>query len=369
MAGARGGRLGAGRLPPCPFSGDPANDRPGSCRKSSMMKTRHTLTLLVLVALVVPGLTGCRAWRRGATAGATSHNGSRAAEAVDLGNRLKEQGLDEQALKEFERAIEINPTMTTAYMGAGDIYRDRGDFESAEKHYADAARTAPDEFDPNYWHGYALQMLNRITEAVRAYLRALSIRPDDFNANLNLATSYLQLGENTQAVIYAERAVRINPDDGPARVNLGAAYANAGRHAEAIEQYEAAAEKMPLTTELLLNLAESQGKVGRYAEMAGTIREVIRQSPSALAYERLGSALFRLGKYDDALDSFRESAKLDENHYPAYNGVGVCLLNQYLWSNKQNIGALDEARNALRRSLQIERDQPRIAELLTRYGR
>lgn len=317
--------------------------------------------------LIGPGLVGCRSGTGGAGTVGRETNGSRAMEAVDLGARLRDEGLLDQALREFERAIEINPTMTQAYMGAGDIYRERGDFQAAEVRYADAVRTSPGEFDPNYWHGYALQMLNRVTEAVRAYLRALSIRPEDFNANLNLATAYLQLGENAQAVIYAERAVRIRPNDGAARVNLGAAYANADRHGEALTQYEAAAEMMPMTPELLLNLAESQGKVGAYAEMAGTMREVIRRSPSALAHERLGSALFRLGSYDESLAAFREATRLDDRHYPAWNGIGVSLLNRYLWSQRTDLVALDDARNALRRSLQIERNQPRIAELLTRY--
>ncbi len=328
-----------------------------------------TVACAVGLVLGAQAMTGCQGMRerREQRRAAAARTDVRAQEAVDLGSRLREEGLLDQALREFERAIEINPTMTTAYMGAGDIHRERGDYASAEVKYREAVRTAPGEFDPNYWHGYALQMLNRVTEAVRAYLRALAIRPEDFNANLNLATAYLQLGENEQAVIYAERAVRINPGDGPAHVNLGAAYANAGRHGEAIEEYEAAAELMPLTPELLLNLAESLGKVGRYAEMAGTIGEVIRQQPSALAYERLGSAQFRMGSYDEALESFRQSARADERHYPAWNGVGVCLLNRYVWSRKSDLAALDEARNALRRSLQIERDQPRIAELLTRY--
>lgn len=330
------------------------------------MTTKHFLAVLSLATLTA--LSGCKGLglNTGST-GTAPHNGARATEAADLGGRLRDQGLLDQALLEFERAIEINPTMTTAYMGAGDIYIERGDFENAEVSYAEAVRTAPNDFEPNYWHGYALQMLSRATEAVRAYLRALSIRPEDFRANLNLATAYLQLGENAQAVIYAERAVRINGDDGPARVNLGAAYANANRHSEAITQYEAAAEMMPLTSHLLLNLAESQGKVGQHAEMAGTIREVLRQEPSALAYERLGSALFRQGNYDDSLAAFRQATELDADHYPAWNGIGVSLLNRYLWSQKEDINALDQARNALRKSLQIERNQSRIAELLTRY--
>jgi tetratricopeptide (TPR) repeat protein len=333
------------------------------------MNSRTPLVLTLLIPLAASGITGCRGLgssgesRRSESARADA----RSVEAVDLAGRLRDEGLIDQALREFERAIEINPTLTTAYMGAGDIYREQGDYTSAERRYAEAARIAPNEFDPNYWHGHTLQMLNRITEAVRAYLRALAIRPDDFRANLDLATAYLQLGEDAQAVIYAERAVRIDGTNGPARVNLGAAYANAGRHGEAIEQYEAAAELMPLTPELLLNLAESMGKVGRYEEMAGTIREVLRQRPSATAHERLGSALFRLKDYDGALEAFRAATSADERHYPAWNGIGVCLLNRYLWSDKADLRALDEARNALRRSLQIERNQPRIAELLTRY--
>jgi len=74
-----------------------------------------------------------------------------------------------------------------------------------------------------------------------------------------------------------------------------------------------------------------------------------------------------MGDYDEALATFRESAQLDERHYPAWNGIGVCLLNKYVWSGKSDLVSLDEARNALRRSLQIERNQARIAELLTRY--
>lgn len=331
---------------------------------SPVARARAGAALCALAAILA--LAGCKGGRNG---GASRSEGqTRATEAAELGSRLAEQGLLDAALVEFERAIEINPTLTTAYMGAGDIHRARGDYASAESQYAIAAEIAPQEFDPQYWHGFALQMLDRLSEAVRAYLRALAIKPEDFNTNLNLATAYLQLGENEQAVVYAERAVRVNPEDGAARMNLGAAYANVGRHAEAIEQYEAATERVPEPSpEMLLNLAESQGKVGRYAEMTGTVREVIARRPSAQAYERLGSALFRSQDYAGARGAFEQAAQLDPNHYPAWNGIGVCLLNQYLWSGKTDLAALDEARNALRRSLQVRRDQPRIVELLTRY--
>ncbi|MAY73766.1 MAG: hypothetical protein CMJ31_03400 [Phycisphaerae bacterium] len=277
-------------------------------------------------------------------------------------------GSPEAALAEFERAIELNPTMTVAYLGAGDIYRERGDYALAENRYGAAARLEPRNFDAQYNHGLVLQLLDRVTESIRAYLRALSIREDDFNANLNLATAYLQLGEPTQARPFAERAVRLDPNSGPARANLGSVYAALGEHGVAVIEYQQAAERMKLTPELLLNLADALGQTERYEEMAATLDQLIRLEPSAVAYERLGAARFRLRQYDAALEAFQSATELDPSHYPAWNGVGVCLLNRFVWSGKQDRDAQREAVGALRRSLRIEPGQTKIVELVRRYG-
>jgi deoxyribonuclease IV len=289
------------------------------------------------------------------------------ADSVAKARLLQQQGNLDAARAEFERAIAINPTLTIAYMGAADIDRERGDYRGAERNYAKAAELEPGNFDAQYSHGFTLQLLSRFNDAVRAYLRALTIRPDDLNANLNLGTAYLQLGEPAQGLAYAERAVRIDPRNAASRTNLGAIYASLGRHSEAVVEYQQASELTELTPPLLLNLADSLGKTDRHEEMVNTLRQVIEIEPSATAYERLGSGLFRLRYYDDALVAFRESMELDANYYPAINGVAVCRLNQFVWSNRTNDAAREEAIQLLRRSLQIERRQPRIADLLSRY--
>ncbi|MBZ0172610.1 MAG: tetratricopeptide repeat protein, partial [Phycisphaerales bacterium] len=176
-----------------------------------------------------------------------------------------------------------------------------------------------------------------------------------------------QVNEPRQARPYAERAVRLDPESGAARVNLGAVYAALELHDAAVLEYQQAAELIDLGPELLLNLADSLGKTGRYAEMAATLDQLVRIAPGAPAYERLGSAMFRLKNYDRALAAFNEATNIDPDHYPAWNGVGVCLLNQYLWSNKQDTRARRGAIEALRRSLQIRTSQPKIIELVRRY--
>ena len=289
-------------------------------------------------------------------------------EAVRRGNSLRAQGQLDDALKEFERAIENNPTLTVAYMGAGDIYRQKGDYAGAEKEYAQAATLDPRNFDAQYLHGLMLQLMSRASDAVKAYLAALSVKPEDFNANLNLATAYLQLSEPMQSLPYAERAVRINSQSAPARTNLGAVYNALGRYEDAVVEYQQAAELAPLSAPLLLNLADALGKSGRTAEMVNTLEQLTKTAPSASAYERLGSGLFKLRRYDESLATFRRSIEIDANHYPALNGIAVCKLNEYLWSEEKNEEARAEAVRNLRRSLQLERRQPKIAELLGRYN-
>jgi tetratricopeptide (TPR) repeat protein len=277
------------------------------------------------------------------------------------------QGDYEQALVEFERAIQTNPRLTVAYLGAGDIYLNKGEYVQAEQRFSKAAELEPRNFDAQYLHGLSLQLLTRLEDAVRAYLRALNLKSDDFNANLNLGTAYLQLKEPGQALPYAEKAVRIDGKNAAARSNLGAIYANLNRHEDAIVEFQQAAELTQLTGPLLLNLANSLSKVQRFEEAVNTLEQLARTEPTAPCYERLGVGYFNLRRYDVALSSFRKSLEIDPNYYPALNGTGVCLLNQWMFSNQQDRTAHDEGMKALRRSLQIERDQPAILELVSRY--
>lgn len=333
----------------------------------------HRLAGASLALLACITLTGC--WSTGSPPDATTspepiaaqpsdHAG---ADAIYRAKLAQQKGDLEAARAEFEKAIAENPTLTIAYLGAGEIDREKGDFRGAERNYAKAVELEPGNFDAQYGHGLALQLLSRLNEAVRAYLRALTIRPDDLNANLNLGTTYLQIGEPAQGLNYAQRAVRIDPRNGAARTNLGATYASLGRHAEAVVEYQQASELTELTPPLLLNLADSLGKINRFEEMVNTLRQAIEIQPSASAYERLGSGLFRLRFYDDALVAFRQSVQMDPAFYPALNGVAVCRLNQYLWSNKTDQAAREEAIQLMRQSLQIDRRQPKIVDLLSRY--
>lgn len=290
------------------------------------------------------------------------------AERLARAQAARDAGEQELALALFRELLAHDPTLTAAYVGIGDVHMLRRDYAQAEPAYARAARLSPNDFRAHYGRGLALQMLDRLEEAARAYYGALLVQPANLHANSSLATVYLQMDKPRSAVIFAQKAVEIDPADGPSRANLGTAYEKIGRLGDAIEQYMAAVELLDDATPVMVSLTRALGEEGRYSEAAETSERLVRMAPSANAYERLGWCYFRLGRYDRSIDAYRGAIEIEPDHWSALNGVGINALNTWLLSGKNDRTAADEARRALRRSLQINPEQPRVVVLLSNYG-
>lgn len=278
-------------------------------------------------------------------------------------------GDPEAALAEFERAIQLNPLLTRAYIGAGDQYRELGDPAKADEKFIQAVRLDPNNPRIHFKRGQVLQMLGRVSDSIRAYLTSLELDPTDPVANINVSVAYMQAEEPSRARPFAERAVFLDPNSAPARINLGSIYAAMDEHRDAVDEYQQAAELVdPISPELLVNLAESLRALGEDSQVVNVLDQLLRSNESALAWERRGAAMFRLGDYDGAAVSFERAIEMDPEHYPAFNGLAVLRLNQFLQSDNTDTTALQQALEHFRKSLQIEPRQPRARELLSRFG-
>ncbi|MCE9619728.1 MAG: deoxyribonuclease IV [Planctomycetes bacterium] len=350
----------------------------GAVKKLAKSKAKTILALLLLAPLLMLNV-GCKTKTleqiRGETpiesapavSGPAAPNVREAAQ-LSQANQLMQSGDYDNALAAFQEILQENPKLPDAWVGVGQVQALKQDWTQSESAFANAADFDSSNFDAQFGRGKALQVLNKLVDAIRAYHRALLIRPEDFDANLNMATAYLQLDESKSAVVYAEKAVKLKPDSGVARINLGVAYEQSGKHEWAIQQYEMAAELMEPTPQLLTNLLNAYAKSKRYREAVNAALLLVKLAPTANSYERLGWAYFRVGDYEKSVRSYREAVRIDPKHWPAWNGVGVNLLNAWVVGGKKNTATQGDAKAAFERSLQQNPEQPKVLKLIKVYG-
>ncbi|MFM7807295.1 MAG: tetratricopeptide repeat protein, partial [Planctomycetota bacterium] len=175
---------------------------------------RVTRVAAMLLLVLLPLVTACKARSleqiRGeqpvpmapAGGGAPKANPKEAATLAKARSRV-ERGDYDSALALFQEVLRDNPKLPDAWVGVGDVHTGLQQWEQAESAYANAVGLDNDNFEAHFGRGKALQVLNRLLDAIRSYHRALLIRPDDFDANLNMATAYLQLDQADTAITYA----------------------------------------------------------------------------------------------------------------------------------------------------------------------
>ena len=285
------------------------------------------------------------------------------------GQRLLDEGNLSEALKAFQKALDANPNQPDARIGIGDIYKVRGDYHKAAEHYEVAVKTAPQNFQANYKLGLMYHLLNRIRQAIDQYLVSLAIDPNSFEANLNIATAYLQIDQAQLALPYAENAVRLNPRSQHAHVNIGSVYSALNLHEKAIIAYRQAAEYGELEPPIAMNLVNALLKMNYHQRAINTLNALIARRPTAQYYERMGYTRFKMGEYEEAMKGYRQALDLDGTDVQSLNGLGVCLMTQYIKGGKQQFELRDQAIASWQKSLRHKRDQPQIMELITRYQR
>ena len=325
------------------------------------MRMSKTLAAVVIFGA---GLAGCA----GPNAQIQQRD-ERTTELLTEAEQFLDEGLSDSALAAFGLALEENPDLTDAHVGMGNIFRERGDYELASRAYERAIDIEPNSFDANYNLALVRQLMGQVELAVRTYLKALTIDPESLEANRDLASAYLQLGRAGESLPYAQKATKLNPDDQAAWCNLAAVYSLQGQYEKAIDAYRQAAELGELAEPVLLGFADAHIRLGNYQRAINVLEAMVRNSTTSTAYERMGLAKFKMRKFDEALTNYRKAVEIDDTDTAALNGVGVCLMTRYLQEDREDPTLREQAVAAWRQSIKLRPDQPRIIDLLARFGR
>ena len=228
-----------------------------------------------------------------------------------LGVTLTRLGKPQEAMRHWERALEIRPDYIEVHNNMAVILRQSGKLEEAMQHWEQVLRIHPDDADAHNNLGVASEQTGRTQQAIGYYEQALRIKPDFAEAHNNLGVALWRSGKIEEAIGHYQQALRIKPDYAEAHNNLGAALRQEGKLEEAIGHCEQALRIKPDYAEAYCNLGSVLGQTGRVGEAIGHFEQALRIKPDyAEAHYDLGIALEQTGKFREAIGHYQQALRI-----------------------------------------------------------
>ena len=138
----------------------------------------------------------------------------------------------DKALKEFKRAVDLNPKLPSVNSLYGQTLLRMGATEEAMTAFRRELEINPNDFDSCLQIGILLKEDQKLDEARDYLLRALTVRPSEPNARFYLASIDVAQGKLNEALPLLEQLVKDAADFAAAHVTLATVYYRMGRKAD-----------------------------------------------------------------------------------------------------------------------------------------
>jgi tetratricopeptide (TPR) repeat protein len=175
---------------------------------------------------------------------------------VTMGLIQTSGGQYDDAIRSFQRALELEPLNVDAHRGLARAYEGSGRPKEAEAIYRQAILLRPDSWASHKDLGAFYFYNSRYKEAEPSFRRVIELTPDNYQAYSNLGSTYLKLGRNEDAAAMFERSLAIKPE-AYAYSGLGSVYYFQSKYADAAVQFEKAKELAPKDPVRWGNLADA----------------------------------------------------------------------------------------------------------------
>jgi len=226
----------------------------------------------------------------------------------------------------FENALRWTSDNFTAENNLGVTLSDRGQYEDACKHFAEAIRIFPKVPQPHFGRAFALIQLRKGDEAIPELLEAIRIQPDYPEALSNLGLLLVRQGKIDEAIARYRAAIRNDPNAPEFHCNLGYALVKKGELDDAIKELEAALRlkpDLPNARSELVGLLSRRGKLGE--AKAKWTALLVREPNNAAAQTWLGLILMTEKDSKAALGHLKEAVRLRPNDSEAHLWLGDVL--------------------------------------------
>jgi tetratricopeptide (TPR) repeat protein len=126
----------------------------------------------------------------------------------------------------FRHTLAVTENNAIAHDGLGAALDNKGQIDEAIRQFQESVRLNPVYADAHYNLGVAFFQRGRTAEAIHQFQEALRLKPDHAQAHNNLGAALGRQGQTDEAIRQLQEALRLKPDYAEARKNLNILLAN-----------------------------------------------------------------------------------------------------------------------------------------------
>jgi len=182
----------------------------------------------------------------------------------NLGNALVDVKRPQDALLSFQQALKLNPRHWNAAYQCGVLLREQGRLEAALPYLDLACGEQPDQPLVLELRAVVLFGLRRFDEALADSLRAYALNPDNADTCNNIGAALQWLGRDEEALPWLDRTIELRPDYIAAYSNKMQALQQLRRFDEAVAVYHRLKEVDPANAMADWDLALMQLLTGNF---------------------------------------------------------------------------------------------------------
>ncbi len=254
---------------------------------------------------------------------------------ASLGHIYRTQGLLEDAVKEYEAAVQYKPEELAYKKTLAELYVRVDRPLDAIELYRKIVEAEPDNKSAAETLASLVKTHLSPEEYIKSLQESIAQFPDDIEKRFELAQAYANVMENRKALEQLDEVLRLDPANVRALRMKGDVQQNLRNYNGAIQAYKKVLEIEP-DPEVMVELSNVYRELGKYAEARKYARRALAQDP------QMGAAYVAQARIYEAAADKKTGGKL-----PAYKDKLVFLVAYGLYRDAVNSGdysVMDQAK-------------------------
>ncbi|XP_053834406.1 protein O-mannosyl-transferase TMTC1 [Vidua macroura] len=260
----------------------------------------------------------------------------------------------------YRRALQLNPQHNRALFNLGNLLKSQGKKEEAVILLRDSIKYGPEFADAYSSLASLLAEQERLKEAEEVYKAGIENCPESSDLHNNYGVFLVDTGSPERAMSHYRQAILLSPTHHVAMVNLGRLHRSLGQNKEAEVWYKRAL-KVSRKAEILSPLGALYYNTGRYEEALQVYREAAALQPSNKDIRlALAQVLAMMGRTKEAEKMTNHILNEDVECLECYRLLSAIYSKQELYA---------KALEAIEKALQLKPKDPKvISELFFTKG-